>query len=245
MGRLLLATITLLLIPYVANAGDQTGGDDNQMSTSVRQVGPEIKVVEKKRKPDFILFRGDQHMQKEELRVAREEQQRERTAEAIEAMQAAQQDDEPPFIKVADQPEEVEPQLKETPKGSTAVVARVGTRVGRHPAAQAVPAPKLASNKMVAKTKFSVHGKNLVKADSRYASKSSKFWVHGKRIAPSKSIAKAKSPLKGKSALAKAALHKKASKKTLALMTHVAPSKKHMVQRAPASIGPAIVVADQ
>ena len=82
MGRsLLFVLVSLLVAPLQSHAcdGEKKGG----MELQVRQVGPPVKIKEKVRGTEFIVFRGDMIMQKEEARMAEKEHQKHRPAVAI------------------------------------------------------------------------------------------------------------------------------------------------------------------
>ena len=82
MGRtLLFVLVSLLVAPLQSHAceGSKQGG----MELQVRQVGPPVKIKEKVRGTEFIVFRGDMIMQKEEARMAEKEHQKHRPAVAI------------------------------------------------------------------------------------------------------------------------------------------------------------------
>jgi hypothetical protein len=174
MGRILLAALAVLVMPKVSQACD------NQMNVSVRQVGPPIRVVQKKRAAEFIVFRGDMRMQNEEIAMANKAQQQEH----VSLMEQALASTEPPAESV-------------TIKSAPPKVAVKKVEPKKAPL-KAIVAKKDSSKKAIAKN-------------------------------TAKTLPAKKEALKG-------------AKRTLTASTK---AKKHRVQRSPASIGPAIVVANQ
>jgi hypothetical protein len=193
MGRILLAALILLVMPNVSKACD------SQMNVSVRQVGPPVRVVEKRRPAEFIVFRGDMRMQKDQIAMASKEQQR----EYIPLMEAAATSTDP--FPAAE--EVVETKIQFPPKPQPAAKAL----------AKKVEPKKPEAKKAIAKKK-----------DSPKATLAKSVAKASKKDLAKKTIAKKEAP--------------KAAKKAVAIALK---PKKHQVQRAPASIGPAIVVANQ
>ncbi len=184
MGRILLAALAMLVMPNDSQACD------NQMNVSVRQVGPPIKVVEKKRAAEFILFRGDMRMQQEVASLAQREQQQEHT-----------------------------PLMASAPE----------------PAAEMAPAPApvqvVAAKK--AEPKKAVVKKEIAKKETPKKTNIAKNASSTKEIKSSKNLAK------------KDIAKKDAVKKAKRAVAAATKPRKHRIQRSPASIGPAIAIANQ
>jgi septal ring-binding cell division protein DamX len=181
MGRLLLAALAVLVVPQLSKACD------DKMGVSVRQVGPPIRVVEKKRKSEFILFRGDMRMQNEEIAMAKKEQQQEH----VSLME----------------------QFKAPHESESSVAAPV----------EVAAAPKAEASKPVA-----------TKAVAKNAP--------SKKETAKKAVAK---NVSSKKTVAKNSPTKKDAKNAKRTVASASKPKKHRIQRSPASIGPAIVIANQ